>query len=187
MDGIERRAFMQGAGLARSPSRWAAPRCCSRPARRARKACRCARSSPTRRRPSRRWARRWFPARARPASPISSISRSRSRPRRRCSRRASSTSGRPMPTSIAPRSARSTARARRSSGKPFAQLDAAEQHDFVDQHAPEQDRRLAGPGRSPSSTWCCAATPSTSSTAPWRATTALGIPYMPHIAPTKRW
>ena len=64
------------------------------------------------------------------------------------------------------------------------QLNADRAARFRRSDAPEQDRRLAraAPGFVYS---CCAPTPSTSSTAPWTAMPRLGVPYMPHIAPTQ--
>src|SRR5215475_8470730 len=116
-----------------------------------------------------RSARRWSRVRARPEYPTSSISRSRSRRRGRCSKRASSTSARPTRISIARRWARSIAPARRSitAGR---LRSSAQPSSAASSTICARTRSRAGRGRADrSSTWCCAAMPSTSSTAPWRA------------------
>ena len=73
-----------------------------------------------------------------------------------------------------------------NNGRPFAELNEAEQRNFVDNMRQNKVEGWQGPPDR-SSTWCCAAMPSTSSTAPWTATPPSAFPTWPHIAPTKRW
>ena len=83
-------------------------------------------------------------------------------------------------------SARSTAPARRSTGRKFAALSTTDQREFRRQHAPEQDRRLAGPAAAFVYTILRSdAVDVVYGTMEGYA--ALGIPYQAHIAPTKRW
>ena len=90
------------------------------------------------------------------------------------------------PTSIAPRSARSTAAATRPSAASSRMLSPGDKRDFVNlMRQNKADGWQGPPGRS--SMPCCAATPSTSCTATMEGYEALGVPYMAHIAPERRW
>ena len=71
-----------------------------------------------------------------------------------------------------------------ASSRSFSDL---ERRELGEPHAAEQGGGLAGAAGGDSSTSCCAATRWTSSTAPREGYKDLGIPYMAHIAPLKRW
>ena len=134
-----------------------------------------------RRRRSMRWARRSCPA---PAGRITHFVDQQIpfRRRRRCSRRAFSTSGRLMRISIGRRSARSIARAKRSTAAAVctAQREAEQRSSST---ICARTRSRAGKGRrGRSSISCCAATRSTSSTAPWTATPRSASRTCPHRA-----
>src|SRR5579884_3509933 len=123
-------------------------------------------------------ARRWCRAPGTPASPISSISRFPVRRRKRCCRRASSTCARLTRTSTAPRSAPSTARAARSRGgnSPISPRT----NSTPSSTRCGRTKSTAGRDRPDlSSTRCCAATPSTSSTPPWTAMPRSACPTCP--------
>ena len=81
---------------------------------------------------------------------------------------------------------RRTRRARRAAANasPRFRRRAARLHRSA---PPEQDRRLAGSAGRARSISCCAATPSMSSTAPWRATRASASPICRTSHPDKRW
>src|SRR5260221_14447518 len=113
------------------------------------------------------WARHSFPALARPAYLISSISRSRFRRRRRCLRHASSTCDPLTQISIVRRSALSMARA------------------FGDMRQNKIDGWQGPPGPLVYLILRSDAVDVVYGTMDGYAN--LGIPYMPHIAPTKRW
>ena len=117
---------------------------------------------------------------------ISSISRFRSRPKRRCCRRAFSMSVRRLPISIAPRSARSTAPATRPKANGFAQLRADEQHDFVDLMRQNKIEGWQGPP-GPFVYIVLRSDAVDVVYATMDGYAMLGMPYMPHIAPTKKW
>ena len=85
------------------------------------------------------------PGASRPASRISSISRSRCRRRRRCCRRASSTCKPPFANFYRAAVRRHRRGQRQALSRKFAMLSAGDKHDFVNLHAPEQARGLAGP------------------------------------------
>ena len=70
------------------------------------------------------------------------------------------------------------------SGKRFASLSASEQHDFIDQLRQNKLEGWQGPPAAQSIS-CCAATPSMSSTAPWRDTRASAFPTCRTSHPTR--
>src|SRR5262245_7821420 len=126
-----------------------------------------------------RSARRSFRAPAKPEYRISSISRPRSRPRRRCSRRAFSTCARLTRISTARRSVRSIAPASRSTMAALSR-SSRRRSSAASPAACASTRAKAGKGPADhSSIWCCAAMPSTSSTAPWKAMPASASPTCP--------
>ena len=179
MDDIERRAFMKGAASARSPSRWAAPRFCSRRARRMRRACRSARLTPDEAETLEALGETLVPG-ARAAGIAHFVDQQLSVPPGEALLEARILNVRPPYANFyrAALGAIDGASQARNGGR---KLRAAQRRRAARLHrpdAPEQDRRLAGPGRA-SSISCCAATPSTSSTAPWTATPRSAFPTWP--------
>ena len=172
---------------ARSPSRWAAPgvddaggSVCA-----GRAAPHC--SSPRRPRPSRRWARRWCRARAQAGVVAFHRPAGVGHGRRGAARGAPAQRQAALRELLSRRDRRHRQGASEArSGQPFAALDAAAQRDFVDQM--RQNKIEGWKGRpAGSSISSCAATRSTSSTAPWTATSRSTSPTWPHIAPKRRW
>ena len=130
--------------------------------------------------PSRRWAKRWCPAPAQAGIAHFVDHQLSVPPRRRCSRHGSSMCGRRSRTSTAPRSAPSIAPAKRGTA-PFAQLTADEQREFI--NLMRQARSTAGRARPAAVYFVMRSDAVDVVYGTMEGYDALGIPYMPHIAP----
>ena len=186
MDQIERRAFMKGAGIGALAFTVGGAEVLLTPGAARAQGVPFRLLNAKKARPSRRWARRWCPARARPALRISSTTRSQCRRRRRCCRRASSTCVHRLRISIAPPSARLTAAARRS---PAGNLRRCRRPiSAISSTICARTRSKAGPDRAEgSSTRILRSDAVDVVYGTMEGYAALGIPYQAHIVPTKRW
>ena len=188
MDQMERRAFMKGAAGGALAFTVGGDRSLAHAGGGTGAGCAVPDVDRPRRRPrSRRWARRSFPARAKPASPISSISRSRFRRKRHCSKRASSTFARPIANFYrAAIAAVDNASQALNSGRKFAQLVRGRAARFRRRMRQNKVEGWQGPGGS--FVYLLLRSDAVDVVyGTMEGYEALGIPYMPHIAPDKRW
>ena len=185
-DHIERRAFMQGAALGALAFTVGGVECLLTPRRRraagrAVPTCSMPREAET----IEALGETLVPgARAKPASRISSISRSRCRPTKRCSKRGSSMCARLTSISTAPRSAPSTRRAQRSMAVAASRCSASA-NSATSSTCMRQNKIEGWQGPAGGFVYLLLRSDSVDVVyGTVEGYEALGIPYMPHIAPT---